>query len=102
MNSAWTDDGAPVPIDYGAKITGKIGRYNVGVLQVQTRILGDNSTAFGVPRQQFTVARVKRDVLDRSFIGTMFVNRQGATSAPLSHETHLLFDTRAHILILLE
>jgi hypothetical protein len=76
-----TDDGAPVPIDYGAKITGKVGPYNVGFLQVQTRKLGDQSSRFSVPRQQFTVARVKRDVLERSYIGAMFVNRQGATSA---------------------
>src|SRR4030095_16065794 len=76
-----TDDGEPVPIDYGAKITGKIGPYNVGVLQVQTRQLGDTSSIFGIPRQQFTVARVKRDILERSYIGAMFVNRQGATSA---------------------
>ena len=76
-----TDDGAPVPIDYGAKITGKIGSYNVGFLQVQTRKLGDPDSGFGVPRQQFTVARVKRDILERSYIGAMFVNRQGATSA---------------------
>jgi hypothetical protein len=75
-----TDDGAPVPIDYGAKITGKIGSYNVGFLQVQTRKLGDETSGFGVPRQQFTIARVKRDLLKRSYIGAMFVNRQGATS----------------------
>jgi len=36
-----TDDGAPVPIDYGAKITGKVGAYNIGFLQVQTRKLGN-------------------------------------------------------------
>src|SRR5262245_351870 len=76
-----TDDGAPVPIDYGAKITGKTGPYNVGFLQVQTRKLGDPASSFGVPRQQFTVARVKRDILKRSYVGAMFVNRQGATSA---------------------
>src|SRR6266566_1475384 len=39
-----TDNGAPVPIDYGVKVTGKIGPYNVGFLQVQTRKLGDEST----------------------------------------------------------
>src|SRR2546422_3775931 len=76
-----TDDGAPVPIDYGAKTTGRIGKYNVGFLQVQTRKLGDVSSGTGIPRQQFSVMRVKRDILKRSFIGTMFVNRQGATSA---------------------
>ncbi|PWT88516.1 MAG: hypothetical protein C5B55_12955, partial [Blastocatellia bacterium] len=68
-------------IDYGAKITGKIGRYNVGFLQVQTRKLGTSTSGFGIPRQQFTVARVKRDILKRSYIGAMFVNRQGANSA---------------------
>jgi hypothetical protein len=76
-----TEEGAPVPIDYGAKITGKVGPYNVGFFQVQTRKLGDTSTAFGVPRQQFTIARIKRDILERSYIGAMFVNREGANSA---------------------
>ena len=90
-----TDDGAPVPIDYGAKVTGKIGQYNVGFLQVQTRRLTSNCggtpptcnppAAIGkrqllVPRQQFTVLRIKRDVLKRSSIGAMLVNRQGSSS----------------------
>ena len=75
-----TDNGAPVPIDYGAKVTGKVGSYNVGFLQVQTRKLGNPASGFGIPRQQFTVARIKRNILQRSFIGAMFVNRQGATS----------------------
>src|SRR6267378_4053282 len=75
-----TDNGAPVPIDYGAKITGKIGPYNIGFLQVQTRKLGEDSTGPGIPRQQFTVLRVKRDILKRSYIGAILVNRQGATA----------------------
>src|SRR5215217_5320424 len=75
-----TEFGAPVPIDYGAKITGKVGRYNVGFLQVQTRSLGDSASPFHVPRAQFTVARVKRDIFERSTIGVIFVNRQGAVS----------------------
>src|SRR5213593_4818354 len=75
-----TDSGAPVPIDYGVKLTGKIGPYNVGFLQVQTRKLGETSTGLGIPRQQFSVLRVKRDVLKRSYIGAILVNRQGATS----------------------
>ena len=75
-----TDNGAPVAIDYGAKLTGKVGAYNVGFLQVQTRKLGDPASGFGIPRQQFAVARIKRDILKRSYVGAMFVNRQGATS----------------------
>src|SRR2546422_769077 len=75
-----TDNGAPVPIDYGVKVTGKIGPYNLGFLQVQTRKLGETSTSFGIPRQQFSVLRVKRDILKRSYIGAVLVNRQGATT----------------------
>jgi hypothetical protein len=75
-----TDRGLPVSIDYGAKVTGKIGPYNVGFLQVQTRKEGQTSTGFGIPRQQFTVLRVKRDILERSYLGAILVNRQGATA----------------------
>src|SRR6266542_2140595 len=75
-----TDRGQPAPIDYGAKVTGKIGPYNVGFLQVQTRKLGQASTGFGIPRQQFTVFRVKRDILKRSYVGAILVNSQGATA----------------------
>jgi uncharacterized protein DUF5916/cellulose/xylan binding protein with CBM9 domain len=75
-----TDRGQPVPIDYGVKVTGKIGPYNVGFLQVQTRKLGEASKGFGIPRQQFTVLRVKRDILKRSYVGAILVNRQGATA----------------------
>jgi hypothetical protein len=75
-----TDNGQPVPIDYGVKVTGKIGPYNVGFLQVQTRKLGETSIGLGIPRQQFSVLRVKRDILKRSYVGAILVNRQGATA----------------------
>src|SRR5205814_1261688 len=75
-----TDRGQPVPIDYGVKVTGKIGSYNVGFLQVQTRKLGETSPALGIPRQQFSVLRVKRDILKRSYIGAILGNRHGSTT----------------------
>src|SRR3989440_8581359 len=75
-----TDQGQPVPIDYGVKVTGKVGPYNLGFLQVQTRKRGETATGLGIPRQQFSVLRVKRDILKRSYIGAILVNRQGATT----------------------
>src|SRR5712692_1888105 len=75
-----TDRGQPVPIDYGVKVTGKVGPYNMGFLQVQTRKLGEFATGLGIPRQQFSVLRVNRDILKRSYIGAILVNRQGATT----------------------
>jgi hypothetical protein len=77
-----TDDGQPLPIDYGAKLTGRIGAYNVGFLQVGTREVGDLTSDSGIPRQQYTVARVKRDVFGRSSVGAMFVNREGGVETP--------------------
>ncbi len=75
-----TENGAPVPIDYGTKVTGKIGDFNVGFLHVQTREKTTDDTEEKIPRQQFTVARVKRDIFGRSNIGGIFTNRQGGTT----------------------
>jgi len=74
-----TEEGERVPLDYGVKITGKLGPYNVGLLQVQQRQLGDPA-GIGIPRQQFTVARVKRDLFKRSYIGFILLNRQGGVT----------------------
>lgn len=71
----------PVPIDYGAKLTGRAGRFDVGVLQAQSRQTGDQSTGRGVPQQEFSVGRVKYDVYDRSYVGAMVVNRQGGQNS---------------------
>jgi hypothetical protein len=60
-----------VPIQAGARLTGKIGRYAVGALNIHT---GDE-TVSASPSTNFTVVRVKRDVLRRSTIGAMFTNR---------------------------
>jgi len=74
-----TEDDERVPLDYGIKVTGKLGPYNVGFLQVQQRQLGDPA-GIGIPRQQFTIARVKRDIFKRSYIGFMLLNRQGGVT----------------------
>lgn len=71
-----TEDGEPLPIDYGAKLTGKTGRFDIGFLQVQTRDRGTDGVAV-IPRQQFTVGRVKAAILKRSYVGAMMVNREG-------------------------
>ncbi len=75
-----TDEGEPLPIDYGAKATGKVGRFDLGLLQVQTRErMFDPAT--GIPRQHFSVGRVKADILKRSYVGAMFVNREGGVTS---------------------
>jgi hypothetical protein len=65
-----------VPIDVGGRLTGKIGAFGIGVMNIQA---GDESVSTS-PATNFTVLRVKRDVLRRSSIGAMFTNRNKLTS----------------------
>ena len=61
-----------VPLNVGGRLTGRAGAYNIGVLNIQT---GDKTEELGAPATNFTVFRVKRDVLRRSSIGLLFTNR---------------------------
>jgi hypothetical protein len=64
--------GRAVPIVAGARVSGRIGGgYTLGVLNMQTEEL-DGVT----PANNFTVARLRRDLPNRSTIGGLFVNRQ--------------------------
>ncbi|MEX2466655.1 MAG: DUF5916 domain-containing protein [Gemmatimonadota bacterium] len=72
--------GRPVPINYGGRLTGQIGRYEVGFYQI-----GTGSESFPVddgsvliPREDFTVARVKRGLFEQSSIGAIYTRRASA------------------------
>ncbi len=64
--------GRPVPIIGGGRTTGRIGGFEVGVLDMQT---GRDETSSG---ENFAVARVRRDIrgVDVGGIGGILVNRQ--------------------------
>jgi len=68
-----TEGGDHVPILGGARLTGKVGRNNVAILDVQT------DDAFGQPGENFLVARYSRDIFSRSKVGALIINKQ-ATS----------------------
>jgi len=63
------NDGRQVPITGGARLTGRVGRYTVGVTDMQT---GDDP---GVSSTNFSVARVKRDLFRRSSVGLLLTGR---------------------------
>jgi hypothetical protein len=65
-----SNTGAHVPVIGGARLTGKVGRNNVAILDVQT------DDALGQPGENFFVARYGRDILARSRIGAIFINKQ--------------------------
>ena len=61
--------GEAVPIIGGGRVTGKAGRLGFGVMNLQT----DDLRA--TPQTNFSVLRIKRDILRRSSIGALFTNR---------------------------
>ena len=67
----------PVPIAAGARLTGRVGSYAIGLLNMQTR---DDPAH---PGENFSVVRLRRNILGSSDIGIMVVNREG-TGAGLS------------------
>jgi hypothetical protein len=68
-------DGEEVPIDAGVKLTGKIGRTDVGVLNVRTR---DSSAG---PGRNFFVGRVKQNLLQQSYVGAIYADGNPSDSA---------------------
>lgn len=68
--------GRVVPIDVGGRLTGKVGAFGVGIMNIQA---GDEDVSAS-PGTNFTVVRVKRDILRRSSIGAMFTNRNRLSS----------------------
>ena len=65
------DQGRTVPIVGGGRLTGKAGDFSIGAINIRT---GDAPAADAVATN-FSVLRVKRDVLRRSRVGALFTNR---------------------------
>ena len=65
------EGGEIVPIIGGGRVTGKIGQFDVGALSIQTT----DHLGSGADGTNFTVARIRRDLLRRSSVGGMFTNR---------------------------
>ena len=60
-----------VPLQAGGRLTGRVGAFTVGALNIQA----DGDTASASTPTNFTVLRVKRDILRRSNIGVMVTGK---------------------------
>jgi hypothetical protein len=77
-------EGEIIPIIAGGRVSGKVARTNVGFLNMQTeQFAGDESL---VASNNFTVARVSRELPNRSSLGAIFVNRQGSGDYAVSND----------------
>ena len=73
-------NGVVQPIDGGLRLSGKLGSAtNVGLLHMRT------DGAAGVPANDYSVARVSRELPNRSSIGALLVERQGERSGDHNH-----------------
>ena len=65
--------GEPIPIVAGGRVTGKIGGFDLGFMNVQTRAEGST------PAGNFTAIRPKYGILQKSYIGAIFTNVYNAS-----------------------
>ena len=78
------EQGRVVPIVGGARVTGKVGQFDVGALNIQA---GDEAVSRS-DATNFTVVRLRRDILRRSSVGAMFTNRSVSRVAPGSSQAY--------------
>ncbi len=79
--------GQVVPLNGGAKITGSLGNYELGLMEVSTRADGPN------PSANYSVARVKRALFGGSYVGIMGIDKQSGNPLDRYNRTGGL-DTR--------
>ena len=70
-------DGKPIPILGGGRVSGKVGDWNVGLLNMQTDSVDPTDSQPAVPSNNFAVVRLNRELPNRSQLGVLFTNRAG-------------------------
>jgi hypothetical protein len=78
-----TEDGTPVPVLGGGRLSGRIGGMSVGLLQIFT-----DDVAGEVEDNSFSVARVSRELPNRSRVGAIFVQRRATQNGDDYNRTY--------------
>jgi hypothetical protein len=81
--------GLKVPIDFGGRTTGRLGPWNVGVLDVQTDTGTQPPTGSPFPRTNFASFRVSRNLGARSTAGIIYTDRNGGGNGNRSYGADL-------------
>ena len=64
------EGGRPVPIDWGGRLSGRVGAFDVGLLRMRAGGLEEGQTG-----NDYTVARLARELPNRSAVGVMVTER---------------------------
>lgn len=73
--------GDVVPIDAGGKVTGSLGKFELGVMEAKTRASGPN------PYANYGVVRVKRSLFGDSYIGAMAIDKESGNRSDRFNRT---------------
>jgi hypothetical protein len=73
--------GQEVPINGGAKITGSLGKFELGIMDVDTRHSGPN------PYANYAIARVKRALWGGSYVGVMGIDKRSGNPLDSFNQT---------------
>jgi hypothetical protein len=82
--------GQEIPIEFGTRMTGQAGRYEIGFYQIGTgnhEFTDTRGILQDFTREQFSVARVKRRIFEQSTIGAIYTRRSTAAANPLEGES---------------
>jgi hypothetical protein len=85
-------DRNPVPIVAGGRLTGHVGEFQLGLLNVQTEAFE------GDPAENFSVVRLRRRFLGNSDVGFLFGNRQATDSGPGQYNRSFGVDANVKLL----
>jgi hypothetical protein len=88
----------PIDIRGGGRLSGKVGGWNVGLLNIQADDVEDlNGNNIG-PANNFSVMRLQREV-GRSSYGAIFVNRQGFGEQAVEEDWNRAYGVDANVQI---
>jgi hypothetical protein len=75
------EDGTPQPIYLGAKVTGQVSAFDIGLLQVRT---GESGQA---PGEDFSVFRVRQRAFEQSYFGALYTRRSARVPGEVDRHT---------------
>ncbi len=81
--------GQEIPIEYGTRMTGQAGNFELGFYQIGTGnhdFPGTDGFTESITREQFSVARVKRRIFEQSTIGAIYTRRATSAGNPVGGE----------------
>jgi len=67
-------EGRQIPITFGAKLFGKVGKTSLALLDVQTGSYSNTDAGINLGSQNFLAARITQDIFAESKVGLVFTN----------------------------